>query len=888
MDTTRAQQKVLDDDLVAPANHLKIGKFNLRLSSNLSSKEPTLQVINGKIHMVNIDNFRDMLPIFPKLAGQIFKDPPSEEEILSFIRELGHTGEINFLSIVNVNRMHQPWRSIAAIINKCRSGKTTTLESLRLSRAQILLGMFHNKNVDYVYLLWEDLVFQVENKNSKKNNDMYCLQFTKVIVNYFMAKDKADARRDKMFWHFAKNKADPESSPKKKFTQAPKAKRLKTSAKVTKPAKKKQPAKASKEKSLHALSEVALSEAEQMKLATKRSKIQFHSSYASGSGADKGTCVMPRVPDVPTYDSEDEQISWKSSDKDDVDEVNISEDDDDQNNDNNDDEDDDNEQTESDIDVDDFVHLKLSTHDEEERHDNIETMEDIFNPRIQTHSHVVSTNDRDYNEVTQGFNDEEEVKTLEDDFLKFKQTNAFAKALSSIPNIVDTYLANKMNEAIKIAFVNEQLESEVLTHSSNEAKTSHAVAANLLKLELKKILIDKMEIILDTYKDIVTIERRHEDDDDDEEPFAGSNRGPREEELEKNLSLPISNLAQKDDSRDSFNELMDTPLDLSAFVVNQLKVDTLTLELLVDPTFKLMKGSCKSLVELEYFLEDVYKETTNQLDWNNPEGQQNPHDMCKPLPLIPNSQGRRVIHVDHFINNDLAYLRGGASCRTYTTLVTKTKVADYRHIKWIEDVVSNTTWSPLPVIYHKHAYESSHDVYSRHRIIVITKLQIIEWHNYKHLDWIIVRKLTNLTIKERLALNVSLRMFTRSIVIQRHVEDLQLGVKSYQKKLNLTSPDIHRSDLKRFPNYSSYPNPRGFIYQNKDKKNKLMRIDELHKFSNDTLNDVWTALDDKERAGAMIQAIDKQLKNIRIMRSLEKFVGGRLCEGDFWLLERTI
>nr|GFB47335.1 hypothetical protein [Tanacetum cinerariifolium] len=50
-------------------------------------------------------------------------------------------------------------------------------------------------------------------------------------------------------------------------------------------------------------------------------------------------------------------------------------------------------------------------------------------------------------------------------------------------------------------------------------------------------------------------------------------------------------------------------------------------------------------------------------------------------------------------------------------------------------------------------------------------------------------KLTNLTVKERFAFNVSLRMFTRSIVIQRRVEDLQLSVESYQKKLNLTRPD---------------------------------------------------------------------------------------------------
>nr|GEX18476.1 hypothetical protein [Tanacetum cinerariifolium] len=305
--------------------------------------------------------------------------------------------------------------------------------------------------------------------------------------------------------------------------------------------------------------------------------------------------------------------------------------------------------------------------------------------------------------------------------------------------------------------------------------------------------------------------------------------------------------------------------------MNRLKVDTLTPELLAGPTYELMKGLCKSLIELEFFLEEVYKATTDQLDWNNPEGQQYPHNLLKPLPLIPNSQVRHVIPLDHFINNDLEYLHIGASSRKYTTSVTKTKAVDYRHIKWIEDL-------------------------------------IFEWHNYKHLDWITVRKdddklyklkegdfkrlhiqdiedmllllvqgkLTNLTVEERFAFNVSLRMFTRGIVIQRHMEDMQLRVKSYQKKLNLTKPDTYRSDLKYKEAYTSYSNPRVFIYQNKDKQNRLMQINELHKFSDGMLNDVRIALDDrlkgirmkylsqdilrkndKERAVAMIQAIDK-------------------------------
>nr|GEY16178.1 hypothetical protein [Tanacetum cinerariifolium] len=168
-------------------------------------------------------------------------------------------------------------------------------------------------------------------------------------------------------------------------------------------------------------------------------------------------------------------------------------------------------------------------------------------------------------------------------------------------------------------------------------------------------------------------------------------------------------------------------------------------------------------------------------------------------------------------------------------------------------------------------------------------------------------KLSNLTVDERFAFNVSLRMFTRSIIIQRRVEDLQLGVESYQKRLNLTKPDTYQSDLKRCEAYTAYSNPKGFIYQNKDKKNRLMRINELYTINDGMLNDVCNALDDrlkgirmqylpqtiwrkgnKDRAAAMIQSIDKILKTRRIMRSLERFVGGRLYEGYFRMLQRTI
>ncbi|GJX35930.1 hypothetical protein Tco_0247487 [Tanacetum coccineum] len=141
-----------------------------------------------------------------------------------------------------------------------------------------------------------------------------------------------------------------------------------------------------------------------------------------------------------------------------------------------------------------------------------------------------------------------------------------------------------------------------------------------------------------------------------------------------------------------------------------------------------------NVVELEYHLEEVFKATNDQLDSHNPEGRPYPHDLSKPLPLIPDARGRQIIPYDHFINNDLEYLKGGSSSRKYTTLITKTKAADYGHVKWIEDKIPRSTWSE--------------------------------------------GKLTNLNVDERFALNVALRMYTRRIVIQERVEDLQLAVES--------------------------------------------------------------------------------------------------------------
>ncbi|GKB71813.1 hypothetical protein Tco_0933225 [Tanacetum coccineum] len=118
------------------------------------------------------------------------------------------------------------------------------------------------------------------------------------------------------------------------------------------------------------------------------------------------------------------------------------------------------------------------------------------------------------------------------------------------------------------------------------------------------------------------------------------------------------------------------------------------------PAYNLLKGTCKSFVELEYNFKECYKSVTDRLDWHNPKGKEYPFDLSKPLPLIED-RGRQVVLVDYFINNDLEYLKGGSSSRKYTTSTTKTKASKYDNIQGIKDMVPSL-WSPVKVAYDKY------------------------------------------------------------------------------------------------------------------------------------------------------------------------------------------
>ncbi|GJZ28047.1 hypothetical protein Tco_0572694 [Tanacetum coccineum] len=158
-----------------------------------------------------------------------------------------------------------------------------------------------------------------------------------------------------------------------------------------------------------------------------------------------------------------------------------------------------------------------------------------------------------------GFN--HRLKTLENNFAELRDEAQAENSdfLNKLDDNIKKIIKDQVKKQVKAQVskilpkiektVNGQLKAEVLTRLSNESKTSHAVAANLSELELKKILIDKMEsnksihrsneqrnlykalvgayesdkLILDTYGDTILFKRHRDDEDKDEEPSAGSN-----------------------------------------------------------------------------------------------------------------------------------------------------------------------------------------------------------------------------------------------------------------------------------------------------------------------------------------------------------------------------
>nr|GFB92333.1 hypothetical protein [Tanacetum cinerariifolium] len=282
--------------------------------------------IDTRKSVLDLEAFREMLHISPRIPNQPFADLPTEEEILDFLRFLGNSHDIRYLTDVNVNKLYQPWRSFASVINKCLTGKSSGVDSFRLSQAQMLWGFYHRINIDFAYLIWEDFVYQMEHKSQKRSNEMNYPRFMKVIIDYFMTRKPSISRRNRIHWHYVRDDAlfsTIKASARKKKGDSASSTTPPTPTPTTTVESAPRPSATAKGKQpLRATTpvepiDIQRTEAEQLKLVLKKSRHETHISQQSGSGTGEGTGSKPGVLDVLSDDSE-EELSWKSSDDEDV------------------------------------------------------------------------------------------------------------------------------------------------------------------------------------------------------------------------------------------------------------------------------------------------------------------------------------------------------------------------------------------------------------------------------------------------------------------------------------------------------------------------------------------------------------------------------------------
>ncbi|GKB59453.1 hypothetical protein Tco_0915639, partial [Tanacetum coccineum] len=294
----------------------------------------------------------------------------------------------------------------------------------------------------------------------------------------------------------------------------------------------------------------------------------------------------------------------------------------------------------------------------------------------------------------------------------------------------------------------------------------------------------------------------------------------------------------------TFDKLMATPIDFSKFVMNRLKIDKLTKAYLVGLVYNLMKGTCQNNIELEYNMEEYYKALSDQLDWNNPEGDHCPFDLSKPLPL-KGHPGRLTVPSEYFFKNSLKYLKSSDPKKKYTKSITKTKAARYELV------------GPKRQLFYRSQLNrfSKHDFYSHLKILSVKSVKVNKLHGYGYLE----------EIKKS------------------HHQKKSQGCSAWCRKLPKDA-QYHQA-LKRHSGISAKElytpsfDPPGVVYEDLNKKKRVMRADDLYKFSDGTLKLVcdelhhrilnfrlgynkemsrrkWSATD-KRRSELMVELIDK-------------------------------
>ncbi|GJR73129.1 hypothetical protein Tco_0085494 [Tanacetum coccineum] len=313
-----------------------------------------------------------------------------------------------------------------------------------------------------------------------------------------------------------------------------------------------------------------------------------------------------------------------------------------------------------------------------------------------------------------------------------------------------------------------------------------------------------------------------------------------------------------------------------------LTIDEAKLRKIAD---EMLRQRCTSGDEHQYHIDQMKNFLKSDIVWENPEA-----------PALS------------LINQDLLYLKKGNSGPEKIVL----SLHKFPAIIFNDDDIEERTsiWNPHAKIFYirkqKEPGKPKEEIYSNSKIIQVIKTYWELGHEHKFITEIVSRRANDIEDICLLIMNGkvpdyadtgllwSLSVFVRSTVIWERVHDFQLGIKSYQQKVNLTAPTMTFPGIKDHGMFSIiYETVHGIIYKNSKKEKRVMRHSEIHKFYDATLNRVLEGLksynndvkygyvqkdltkDETEYLKLFEEEIEERLKHRRQMRRWEIYVNGR-------------
>ncbi|GJU56181.1 hypothetical protein Tco_1229895 [Tanacetum coccineum] len=200
-----------DNQLVPVKARLPIGKSNLLIDLQKMQKNSIFPVLEHGFQLdelwftLDADLLCIALGITPKDSAHPFVAPPAGDMVIDFANNLGYPEELQFVSKMYVNSIHQPWRTILSMINQCLTGNTSGSDRPRHPVLQILWGVVSGTNIEYAELIWEEFVqaiktffsdatnLKVPTKKPKPHVIPYC-RFTKLIIYYLRGRHNIHKR----------------------------------------------------------------------------------------------------------------------------------------------------------------------------------------------------------------------------------------------------------------------------------------------------------------------------------------------------------------------------------------------------------------------------------------------------------------------------------------------------------------------------------------------------------------------------------------------------------------------------------------------------------------------------------------------------------------------